>query len=343
MAKHKTRHLAQHFSLVLRWYNCAMRLMRGVLVAFLFSSLLVACGRPSYPYVRLAEPEAKIVRAPAVGAYKLPLRVAVAAVISPAATLEAYGPLVDYLAARLDRPVTLLQRRTYAEINELLRSGQADVAFVCGGAFVEGERDFSMELLVAPQVRGQTVYRAYLIVPRASEAKTLADLRDKTFAFTDPLSNTGRLALEYRLTRSGEQSDTFFSQIIYTYSHDNSIRAVADGVVDAAVVDSLVYDYTMARGPQSSGRTRVIERSPPYGIPPVVVHPQLNAQLKEELRAVFLGMAADEQGRAALAHLLIDRFVPIQPDAYATIRARASQLRHGEPGATVAATWEQMP
>lgn len=316
---------------------------RILCVAIIWVSVLTACGGPNYPHVRLAEPEARIAHAPAVGAYKLPLRVAVAAVISPAATLEAYGPLVDYLAVRLDRPVMLLQRRTYAEINELLRSGQADVAFVCGGAFVEGERDFSMELLVAPQVRGQTVYRAYLIVARASTATTLADLRGKTFAFTDPLSNTGRLALEYRLARIGERPDTFFSQIIYTYSHDNSIRAVADGVVDAAVVDSLVYDYTVARSPQFSGRTRVIERSPPYGVPPVVVHPQLNAKLKEELRAALLGMAADEQGRAALAHLLIDRFVPIQPDAYASIRAMAGQLRHGELGAAVDATWEQMP
>jgi phosphonate transport system substrate-binding protein len=317
--------------------------MRGSFVVSVLIFLLVACGSPNYPHVRLAEPPAAPVAAPVTGAYKLPLRVAVAAVISPAATLEAYGPLMDYLAARLDRPVQLLQRRTYAEINEMLRSGQADVAFVCGGAFVEGERDFGMELLVAPQVRGQTVYRAYLIVSRADAARTLADLRGRAFAFTDPLSNSGRLALEYRLWLMGERPDTFFSQVIFTYSHDNSIRAVADGVVDAAVVDSLVYDYTVARDPRYSGRTKVIERSPFYGIPPVVVHPQLNPQLKEEVRAALLGMHTTEQGRAALAHLLLDRFVPVQPDAYATIRAMAAQLRHGEPGAAVSAIWEQGP
>jgi len=264
-------------------------------------------------------------------------------VISPAATLEAYGPLLDYLAARLDRPVQLLQRRTYAEINDLLRSGQADVAFVCGGAFVEGERDFGMELLAAPQVRGQTIYRSYLIVPRASDARTLADLRGKAVAFTDPLSNSGRLALEYRLWLMGERPDTFFGQTIFTYSHDNSIRAVADGVVDAAVVDSLVYDYTVARGPQFSSRTRVIERSPPYSVPPVVVHPHLNAQLKEEVRTTLLGMHGDEQGRTALAHLLVDRFVPIRPADYEAIRAMAAQLRHGEPGPAVNADWELAP
>jgi phosphonate transport system substrate-binding protein len=51
---------------------------------------------------------------------------------------------LDYLVSKLERPIRLTQRRTYVEINELMRSGQADVAFICGGAFVEGERDFGM-------------------------------------------------------------------------------------------------------------------------------------------------------------------------------------------------------
>ncbi|OIO89629.1 MAG: hypothetical protein AUK03_14155 [Anaerolineae bacterium CG2_30_64_16] len=316
---------------------------RDLIALVLLGALLLAsCSPPAYPYVRLAEPQEAVTPAPAGNTLKLPLRLAVAAVVSPTATLEAYGPLADYLAARLRRPVKLIQRPTYAEINELLRSGQADVAFVCGGAFVEGERDFGMELLVAPVVRGQTVYRAYLIVPRVSEAASLADLRGKTLAFTDPLSNSGRLALEYRLSRMGESPDTFFHQTIYTYSHDNSIRAVADHLVDGAVVDSLIYDYTIARSPHFSTQTRVIEQSPPYGVPPVVVHPQLNAALKEELRRVFLEMSQDEQGKAALAHLLVDRFVPIGPEAYASIRGMAAQLRHGETGAAVSAEWEQI-
>ena len=319
-----------------------MQYSRCLFVATLLTVLLGACGRPRYEHVRLAEPQVATARGSGEGTYRLPLRVGVAAVISPAATLDAYGSLVEYLAEKLDRPVKLVQRRTYAEINELLRSGQIDVAFVCGGALVEGERDFGMELLVAPQVRGKTVYYAYLIVPRDSEANTLADLRGKTFAFTDPLSNSGRLALEYRLYLMKETPDTFFRQTTFTYSHDNSIRAVAEHLVDGAVVDSLVYDYTIARDPRFSAQTKVIERSPPYGIPPVVVHPHLNAQLKEALRAVLLNMDQDEQGKAALSHLLVDRFVLISPDAYANIRGMALQLRHGEAGNIVLGEWERV-
>jgi phosphonate transport system substrate-binding protein len=258
---------------------------------------------------------------------KLPLRVAIAAVISPQATLEAHGPLLDYLAAKLDRPVQLIQRGTYAEINELVRSGSADLAFVCGGAYVEGQREFGMELLVAPQVRGQTTYYSYIIVPRDSTAQSFADLRGLTFAFTDPLSNSGHLAPQWLLHEIGETPETFFASTLFTYSHDNSIRAVADHLVAAAAVDSLVYDYTIARNPTDSARTRVIARAGPFGIPPVVVHPDLDSVLKSQLRAVLMGMADDPVGRAALDTLMIDRFVAVDDSAYDSIRRMAAVLR----------------
>ena len=50
----------------------------------------------------------------------LPLRVAIAAVISPEGTAESYAPLLDYLQDSLGRPIELVQRRTYAEINDLI-------------------------------------------------------------------------------------------------------------------------------------------------------------------------------------------------------------------------------
>jgi len=42
------------------------------------------------------------------------------------------------------------------------------------------------------------------------------------------------------------------------YSHDKSIRAVADGIVDGAAVDSLIYDLTMAQDASILGKIKVI-------------------------------------------------------------------------------------
>ncbi len=54
----------------------------------------------------------------------IPLRVSVAAVVSPRGTAESYQPLLDYLSEALDRPVELIQRRTYQETNDLIESGK---------------------------------------------------------------------------------------------------------------------------------------------------------------------------------------------------------------------------
>lgn len=44
----------------------------------------------------------------------VPLRVAVAAVISPKGNVESYSDLLNYLERKLNRPVELVQRQTYA-------------------------------------------------------------------------------------------------------------------------------------------------------------------------------------------------------------------------------------
>ncbi|HWQ27841.1 MAG TPA: phosphate/phosphite/phosphonate ABC transporter substrate-binding protein, partial [Dehalococcoidia bacterium] len=160
------------------------------------------------------------------------LRIAIAGVMSPSRTLDAYDQLLSYLGKRLGVRVTVDQRSSYAEVNELLRTGQADLAFVCSLAYLEGKEQFGMELLLAPEVGGERVYYSYLIVPADSLATSLADLRGKVFAFSDPLSNSGKLAPEYQLFLLGETPNRFFGRYEYTGSHDNSILAVAEGLVD---------------------------------------------------------------------------------------------------------------
>lgn len=256
-----------------------------------------------------------------------PLRVAIASILSPAKNLESYHHLLAYLERRLKRPVELVQRMTYAEVNDLMRTRQIDMAFVCTLPYIEGKKEFGMELLVAPQIRDQTVYYSYLIVHKESPVRSLMDLKGKAFAFSDPLSNSGHLVPTYQLSLMGTTPDAFFSRYVFTYSHDNSIVAVADRLVDGAAVDSLVYDFVAAKDPDLIAKTKIVARWGPYGIPPVVVHPGLDPSLKEKLRALFLNMHRDLEGREILNDLFIDRFVPIQDEAYDSIRRMVAKVR----------------
>ncbi len=251
----------------------------------------------------------------------VPLRVAVAAVISPEGTLESYSPFLQYLQTKLNRPVELAQRRTYLEINDLIEHGEVDLAFVCTSAYVQGHDSFGMELLAAPQVAGKTTYNSLLIVPVNSKAQNMIDLRGKVFAFTDPISLTGRVYPTYLVQQLGFTPEAFFARTFFTYSHDQAIRAVASGLADGAAVDSLVFEFALTRDPSLKDKIRIIQTSPDFGIPPVVVSPFIRPQVKAELQSLLLNMANDPAARKALSAIEVDRFVLIDDSAYGSVRA----------------------
>lgn len=256
----------------------------------------------------------------------MPLRISVAAIVSPQGTAESYQPLLDYLSQASGRPVELVQRRTYQETNDLIERGEVDVAFVCTSAYLAGRDDFGLELLAAPEVEGESVYHSLLIVPAGSSATSMADLEGMVFAFTDPISFSGRAYPTYLVQQLGQTPETFFSRTFFTYSHDDAIRAVADRLTDGAAVDSLVYDFALERDPSLAERVQVIHKSPPFGIPPVVVSPDVRPQQRTMLQEALLAMNDSPEGQAALRALGLDGFVSIEDSAYDGARAITRQI-----------------
>jgi len=249
------------------------------------------------------------------------LRLGIGSIITPTEGFIFYHQLVHYLEDKLDMPVTIIDRGNYREFNDLLAEGKLDVAFVCGGPYIEGREEFNLELLVVPEtLDGETVYYSDLIVPADSPAQNLADLHGKRFAFTDPASNSGKLVPTYLLAKMGELPAEFFGEIVFTYAHDKSIHAVMNKEVDGASVDSLIYDYLVDRDPEVKQKTRVIAQSEPYGIPPVVVRPGIPEPLRLLLQTTLLQMDQDPQGHAILEGMKIRRFVTSSDAAYDTIR-----------------------
>ena len=252
------------------------------------------------------------------------LRVAVAAMISPKETFGYYRQVLDYIGNHLGRSVRLIQRKTYDEISVLFGKGEIDLAFVCSGPYATSKDKFGFELLDTPQVQGSHFYHSYLIVNKESAFTRLEDLKGRVFAFTDPASNTGKLVPTYWLAQMGERPETFIDKTIYTYSHDNSILAVSRGLVDGATVDGLIWEYYHHKNPTLTSRTRIIKKSEPYGIPPLVTSKHLALELKERIRKLLLSMHRDPEGQQILNELMIDRFVAPQEEWYDTIR----QMKH---------------
>jgi phosphonate transport system substrate-binding protein len=262
------------------------------------------------------------------------LRGAVAAMVSPRETFIHYRQLLEYVARKSGKDLEFVQRKTYGEINELLGKGELDLAFICSGPYASKKDRYGFIPLAVPEIQGSTFYQSYLIVNRSRGFQGLKSLKGHSFAFTDPESNTGRLVPTFWLAEFNERPETFFSTVIYTYSHDNSIMAVARGLVDGAAVDGLVWEYYQATNPDFTSKTRIIKKSEPYGIPPLVASPKLPPAEQQRLREALLTMHQDPEGRKILAGLLIDRFLPLKEEWYEPIRsmhrylARSKEVPH---------------
>jgi len=248
------------------------------------------------------------------------IKVAIATMLSPGKTFNAYVDLINYISKKINVPVKFVQRKSYGEINELLEAGYIDLAFICSGAYVEAKRHVELEIIAVPIVNGKPYYYSYLIVPAEKGIDDISELKDKKFAFVDPLSNTGRLYPIYLLNLHGYNPATFFSEIIYTHSHDRSIELVAQGLVDGASVDSLVWDYYVKSHPEINQKVKIINRSQAFGIPPFVSTPATDRGLRKAIRKIMLDMHLDEEGKTILSSIGVERFELGDDSLYDTIR-----------------------
>lgn len=243
-------------------------------------------------------------------------RVAVGAMISPARTVALYSGLFQIIGERMEEEVTILLKKTYREVNELLLSQEVDVAWVCTGGWRELRESGKVELLAVPQVNGKTSYRSYLVVRSDAPFKTLAELKGSRIVYSDPLSLTGCRIPRQTFEQLGYTPESFFSSSFFSFSHDASLWAVRRSLADVAGVDSLVFDFLQAHDPEEVAGLRILSASQELPIPPLVVGTWLPAAERQRWQSVLTSLHEDPQGATVLRRLGIDRFVLPDPERY---------------------------
>ncbi len=241
---------------------------------------------------------------------------AISPMASPASTLANYSEFIEYLSQKTDTKIILKQRKKYAEINSLLKTGEAQFALTCTGAYLSGRDEFGLEILTVPVIDGKTTYNSYIIVKKESSIEDFDQLKGKVFAFTDPLSLSGRLYPVYLLNTMKAKQEEFFKKTFYTSSHEKSVESVAYGFADGASVDSLIFEDMKNSGHSAIEKVKIIKVSPSYGIPPIVISPLTPKMTKQIMLKALIKMAEDREGTEILRKLQIDKFILPNPAIY---------------------------
>jgi phosphonate transport system substrate-binding protein len=220
-----------------------------------------------------------------------------------------------YLTRRLESPVALVKPQSQRETIEMLLSGQLQAAWISDLAYVEYENRFS--ILAVPVFENHPSYQSYIIVNRASTARTFDDIRGTRHAFSDPDTTAGYFMTRWLLSSRQEIPASFFSHFFFTYSDRNTVRAVAAGLAETGSVNGYVWEVIKRREPDLADRTRVIFRSEPLGFPPIATLERSNGLQEEQaLETALLSMNSGPLGREILSRLALDGFTPPTPGLY---------------------------
>lgn len=241
--------------------------------------------------------------------------------------LQLYDRWAAYLGEQIGRPVQFVQARSYREIMGLLEAGGLDFAWICGYPFVQKRDPDYLELLAVPVFEGAPLYRSYIIAHRDSSIASLADLEGRVFAFSDPDSNSGYLVPQAMLAQRGHRPQSFFRLSFFTYSHAETIEAVAEGLAEGGAVDSYIWEHLRETRPDLTARTRVILRSEKFGFPPLVARLGLATELRDRMASALMGMKEDTEGRQLLAKFGLDSFGRFPESLFDSIRRTADSLR----------------
>jgi phosphonate transport system substrate-binding protein len=234
--------------------------------------------------------------------------------------LPLYAFIARYVQARLGVPTELVVGSSYERLSE-----QADVSFLCGLAYIELRRlGEPIEPLAAPLLRGgryggRPIYFSDVIVRRDSPFCSFADLRGCSWAYNEPYSHSGPGITCHRLVKLGE-TQNYFGRVIQAGWHQQSIRLVHAGKVDASAIDSHVLTLTLRDHPELADGLRVVDSLGPSTIQPVVVVSWLAEELKADLRSVLLEIGADAAAQTVLADRLVQCFTTIADEDYDDIR-----------------------
>lgn len=237
-----------------------------------------------------------------------------------------FEPLYAYVAGQVALALGIETKFAVGKSYEQITTREADAVFLCGLAYVvlNRSRPRPLEAIAAPvlhgdRYQGRPIYFSDVIVRRGADYSSFKGLRGCTWAYNEPLSQSGYGIVREKLRQLGETFG-FFGQVVQSGWHQRSIRMVADGQVDASAIDSHVLAAAFRDHPALADELQVIDVLGPSTAQPLAISTSLPQGLQRDLQAVIMGIRESAEGRDHLERGLAAGFAPMRDESYDDIR-----------------------
>lgn len=236
---------------------------------------------------------------------------------APTELQRKFKPLGDYLEKETDMKVQFTAVTDYAAVVESLATGKIDMAWLGGFTFVQAKLRTNGTAIPIVQRAEDEKFTSRYIVPAGSPAKTLADLKGKTFAFGSPSSTSGHLMPRYFLLKAGINPEKDFKRIAFSGAHDATVAFVAGGKAEAGVLNASVWDKLVETRNPNASKVRVLATTPPYYDYNWTVRGDLDPALVKKLTTAFLKLDAKNPAQKEILSLQrASRFIATKASNY---------------------------
>jgi len=236
-------------------------------------------------------------------------------------------PLFDELQIAIGMPVDVKTPSSYGAVIEGVLAGTVDLARLGPAAYISTKKQDPGITAFATVTRNNVkqgnediFYYSILIVRKDSAYQTIESLRGKKIALVDPDSTSGALIPRHVFSKqAGLPLEKYFSQVVYSGAHDQSMLNVSKSRVDAAFISSAALATPVASGKLKSEEFRTLWTSTPIPGNPFVLRSQLCPDLKRKIIGVFLGQGGNTN-KPLMQSLNAIRFVPVSDQDYEILR-----------------------
>ena len=244
------------------------------------------------------------------------MRVAVLSKESEALTKQKWQPMMDYLSQTISGYRFEMVNASFEGMREIAKNSGADFYIVNPGMYVEFEADYGVNRIATlKNLRIGKPYTEFggVMIARAdnNQINNLQDLKNKTFMAVSPTAFGGWYMAEGVLFENGiEDPEKFFKSLDYGKTHENVIKAVANGEVEAGTIRTDALERAVQRGeakledfkvinPVEDSTFPFVHSTPLYPEWPFAAAKGVSIELDEEVAKALLNMPADSPAAKA--------------------------------------------
>ena len=235
--------------------------------------------------------------------------------------------IIEYLQKEMGIAVKGYVTQDHAAAVEALRNGEADISFMGGLPYVLAHEIIGAEVILSEVYRGSPTYSARIFVLKDSGIEKVEDLKGKSIAFADPISESGfiyplEIMVEAGLLKRGDDPKVVFSNVYFAGGYQQAIQALANGLVDAAGVSQFA-DLLLT--PEQLPKITWIAESKPIPSHLVCVRKGLDKERVDAFKQAMLKLNQPENKHLLKYVYSPDGYVEASHSDYKSVEEKARQ------------------